>query len=115
MRAAGGMASLCKVAGFKQRGAHQADLDYLTADAVDLNPVAHAHAVLAHENKPAEKGENEILQCDRECGGGQTQDGWHLLRRSQRPPAESAMRRGPAIPSCRMVRNVCLCLRSSDG
>src|SRR5207302_6233661 len=40
--AAGGMALVGPVAGFEQRGAEEADLDNLAADAVDFNPVADA-------------------------------------------------------------------------
>ena len=64
--AAGGMALVGPVAGFEQRGAEEADLDDLAADAVDLNPVADADAVLAHEDEPAEEGEDEVLEDDRE-------------------------------------------------
>jgi hypothetical protein len=55
-----------QISGLQQRGAHQADLGHLAAHAVDLNPVADANAVLAHEDEPAEKREDEVLHGDGE-------------------------------------------------
>ncbi len=76
--AAGGMALVGPVAGLEQRGAEEADLDDLAADAIDLDPVADADAVLAHEDEPAEEGEDEVLEDDGEAGGDEAEDGRHL-------------------------------------
>ena len=82
--AAGGMSAIAaEGSGFQQRGSHQADFGDLAAHAVDLNPVADANAALAHEDKPAEKRENEILQCDGEGGGGEAEDGGRFVRRAE--------------------------------
>src|SRR5580704_4788752 len=48
---AGGMALVGPVAGFEQHRAEEADLDDLAADAVDLDPVADANTVFAHEDE----------------------------------------------------------------
>ena len=76
--AAGGMALVGPVAGFEQRGAEEADLDDLAADAVDLDPVADADAVFAHEDEPAEEGEDEVLEDDGEACGSEAEDGGDL-------------------------------------
>ena len=69
------MALIGPVAGFEQHGAEEADLDDLAADAVDFNPVAGADAVLAHEDKPAEEGEDEVLEDNGEAGCSEAEDG----------------------------------------
>ena len=74
------MALVGPVAGFEQHGAEEADLGDFAADAVDLDPVADADAVAAHEDEPAEEGEDEILEDDGEAGGGEADDRGHLLR-----------------------------------
>ena len=77
--AACGMALVGPVAGFEERGAEEADLDDLAADAVDLDPVADADAVFAHEDKPAEEGEDEVLEDDGEACGTEAEDGGDLV------------------------------------
>src|SRR5262249_2434744 len=76
--AAGGMATVGPIAGFEHGSAEDSDFDDLTADAVDLDPVADANAVLAHEDEPSEEGEDESLKDDGETGGGETQNGCEL-------------------------------------
>ncbi len=66
------------VAGFKERGAEEADLEDFAAYAVDLHPIADADAVFAHEDEPAEEGEDEVLKDYGEAGGGEAEDGWNL-------------------------------------
>ena len=82
--AAGWMAPVRQIAGFKQGSAHQADLGNFAAHAVDLNPIADANAILAHEDEPAEKREDEILHGDGESGGGKAKNGGHLPAASRR-------------------------------
>jgi hypothetical protein len=72
------MALVGPVAGFEERGAEEADLYDLAADAVDLNPVADADAVFSHEDKPAEEGEDEVLKDDGEAGCSEAEDGGDL-------------------------------------
>ena len=78
------MSLVVKGPGLKQRGAEKAYLGDLAADAVDLNPVAHVNAILADEDEPAEKGENEVLQGDGERGGGEAENRGRLLSACQR-------------------------------
>ncbi len=55
------------------------DLDHLATDRVDLHPVAHSNAVLAHQHEPAEEGEDEVLHDDGDAGGGEAEDGGHVV------------------------------------
>ena len=64
------MAFVRQISGFEQGGAHQANLSNFAAHAVDLDPIADANSVLAHEDEPAKKRKNEILHRDGETGGG---------------------------------------------
>ena len=64
------MAGIGPVAGFKQHGAQQTDFDHLTAHAVDLDPVAHADSITAHQNEPAKEGDNEIFHGNGQAGAG---------------------------------------------
>src|SRR3984885_4254231 len=77
------MALVGPVAGFEQGGAEETDLDDLAADAVDLNPVADANAVFAHEDEPAEEGEDEVLEDDGEARGSEAEDGGDLAGRAE--------------------------------
>ena len=90
--AAGGMALVGPVAGFEQGGAEEADLDDLAADAVDLDPVADADAVFAHEDEPAEEGEDEVLKDDGEAGGAEAEDGGDLVGRAEDDEEHEAKR-----------------------
>ncbi len=94
--AAGGMALVFERAGFKQRGAEQADFGDFAADAVDLDPVAHVDAILADEHEPAEKGEDEILQGDGERSGSEAKDSGRLLRRAEDDKQDENARPLPA-------------------
>src|SRR3984957_11280823 len=81
--AAGGMAFVGPVAGFEEGGAEEADLQDLAADGDDFDPGADAKAVFAHEEEPAEEGEDEVLKDDGEAGGGEAEDGRYLAGGSE--------------------------------
>src|SRR5256884_2908731 len=70
------------VAGFEQYGAKHTELDHLTAHAVDLDPVADAHAVPAHQHEPADEGDDEVLERHGETCAGETEHGAQLPRYS---------------------------------
>ena len=81
--ATGGVAFVSPVAGFEERGAEEADLEDFAADAVDLYGVSDADPVAAHEDEPADEGEDELLECDGETGGGEAEDGGELAGDSE--------------------------------
>src|SRR5581483_6813295 len=78
--ASGGMPRIGPCPGFEQDGTQQADLEHFPADPVDLDPIANADAVLAHEDKPAKERHDEILQRDGESGAGQAENCCELSR-----------------------------------
>ena len=61
-----------------------ADFHHFAGDAVDFDPVAQPHAVFAHQNKPADEADNEILQSDGEAGAGEAEEGAELSRRPEK-------------------------------
>ena len=63
---------------FQDCGAEKIDLNHLAGHTIDFYPVTDANSVLAHENEPAKKREDEALQSYREPGGRETQDGRDL-------------------------------------
>src|SRR5262249_10919062 len=75
---AGGVSGIRPVAGLTQYRVEHAELDHFAADAVDLHPVADAHAVRSHEHEPADEGDDEALQGHREAGGRQPDHGADL-------------------------------------
>src|ERR1019366_4466659 len=60
--AAGGMPGLGPVASFEKNRAQQPDLHDFSRYAINFDPVADVNSVAAHQGKPAEEGNNEILQ-----------------------------------------------------
>ena len=77
------MSFVRQISGFEKRRVEQPDLGDFASNAIDLNPVSNADAVLAHERKPAEKRENVILQGNGDAGGGEAQDGRQLTWRAK--------------------------------
>src|ERR1700676_3783546 len=78
--AAGGMAGFVPVASFEQHRLKQSNLNDFAAHSVNLNPVTKTNPVLPHQRKPAEKADDEILECDRETGSNQTHKSCYLSR-----------------------------------
>ena len=72
---------ICPAAGFKHGCPEEPDFCHLTAHAVDLYPIANSNAILAHQHKPSEESDDEVLHDDREACGSETQNRRHLLRR----------------------------------
>src|SRR5579872_3850216 len=72
--ASGGMSGVIPIAGFHEHCAQQRDLDDLSANPLNLNPVADADSVLAHQNEPTDEADDEIFQCDRETSTGESDD-----------------------------------------
>ena len=73
--ATGGVAGLGPVSELEQYRFQQSDFDHFTRDAFDLDPIAHANAVLAHEREPPEKGHDEILHGHGEASGDEADHG----------------------------------------
>ncbi len=78
------MSFVSPVTVFQDRGAEKIDLNHLACHAIDLYPVADTDSVLAHQNEPAEKSEDETLQSYREPGRRETQDGRDLAGYTER-------------------------------
>src|SRR5262249_4699678 len=74
----GGMARVGPVSGLEENCSHQADFNDLANHAVDFNPIADPDTVPAHQHKPAEKRDDEILQRHSQAGPGQPQNGRKL-------------------------------------
>ena len=60
--AAGRVPRIAPLAGFQQHGAKNADLHDFASDSVDLNPIAHADAILAQQDEPTEESHDEVFQ-----------------------------------------------------
>src|ERR1700709_1744670 len=76
--------TVCRpVARLKQPCAEEPNLDHLTANAVNLYPVANANSVPSHQHEPAAESQDEILKHDGQPSCGQTQNGGCLLRRAK--------------------------------
>ena len=88
--AAGRMPGVGPVAGFHEHGAEQANLDDLSADTFNLDPIAYANAISPHEHKPAEEGDDEILESDGESGAGE-QEGFDRMTRKDQMPVDKAL------------------------
>ena len=77
---AGRVTGIRPVTGLEQHRAQHPELHHLAAHAVDLDPVAEADAVLAHQHEPADEGDDEILERDREAGAREPHHGAELPR-----------------------------------
>ena len=77
------MPGIGPVAHLQENRLEEADLDDLAADALNLHPIADAHAVAAHQEEPAEEREEEVFQRHGQTGGGQADDGRGLARRPE--------------------------------
>src|SRR5262249_44672877 len=71
------------ISGLKDDSVQETNMHDLTADSVDFHPVAWAYAIRAHQDKPAEEANNEILERDGQPGAGQRQNGRQLAGRSK--------------------------------
>ena len=79
----GRMSLVRSVARLQQRGAEEPDIDDLACHAVDLHPVALADPIAAHQHKPAEERQDEVLKDHRQSRHTQSQDGRHLAGRAE--------------------------------
>src|SRR5262245_24859045 len=78
--AARGMPRVRPISCFQQHRPKQADLDHFSTHTIDFDPVADADAIASHQNKPAEEGNNKVLQSDRQPSTSQANDGGSLVR-----------------------------------
>src|SRR5260370_29261902 len=72
------MSGVGPVAGLEQNSVERPDLHDLAGDSIDFHPIAEANAIFPHRHKPAEKADDEILQCDSEPGASQAKEGSEL-------------------------------------
>ncbi len=68
------MAGIGPVARFQQNRVEHSQLDHFAGHAVDLHPIAKAHAVFSHQHKPAQEPHDEILQRHSQARAGQAQN-----------------------------------------
>src|SRR5262249_22009744 len=82
-------ASSRRVAGFapgtrlEKHRIEQSELDDLAGHAVDLDEIADANAVLAHQDEPAEEADDEVSEGDREAGAGEPEERAQVVGRSE--------------------------------
>src|SRR5437868_1287638 len=76
------MAGIGPIAGLEKNSLEQPDLDHLTADSIDFNPITYADAIASHENEPSEKGHDEVFHGYGQAGTGETEDGCSLCGHS---------------------------------
>src|SRR5580658_8795135 len=69
------MAGVGPAPGLKQHRVKQPDLQHFSPDAVDLDPVAGANAILAHQHEPAKEPNDEIFHGHRQARPGEREDG----------------------------------------
>src|SRR6476661_8646990 len=72
-----------KSSSFQQSRGEQMYLGDLAAHAVDFNPVACVDSVFPDQDKPPQKGNDEILQRDSQGRGSQAKDRRRLLRHAK--------------------------------
>ena len=77
------MAGVGPVPCFQQHRVKHSSLHYFTGDSVDLHPIAESDSVLAHQDKPSDKSNDEILQRNREAGRCKPEISRQLSRRSE--------------------------------
>src|ERR1051326_8283999 len=71
------------VACLQQHRVKRAQFDDFARDAVDLDPIANANAILTHQYKPSDKADDEILERDGQSCAGQSEKRSELSGRSE--------------------------------
>src|ERR1700690_2067517 len=77
---AGRMPGVAPVAGLQKHRVEHAEFSDFTADAVDFHPVAQTDAVAAHQDQPAEKRDDEVLESHRQARADDADRGRELAR-----------------------------------
>ena len=73
------MSGVTPASRFENYGVQQTDAEHFPANSIDLDPVAGLDAVRAHQNKPAEKADDEIFHGDGNAGAGERRDGRKII------------------------------------
>src|SRR5262249_37507023 len=105
-------AAACRMAGvgpisrFEQNGMEHADLNDFSRDTVDLNPIAEANSVSANQDKPAEKPDDEVLECNCETSGGKADEGSELCWRPHNHEQNQQNRDNLQCDSCNCAKGL---------
>ena len=81
--APGRMSGLVPAARLEQHRIEHSELDDFAGHAVDLDEIADANAVLAHQHEPADEADDEVLERHGEAGAGESEEGAEVVGRAE--------------------------------